>query len=272
MLVRQIEGSSPAPSGTSVTIKVPETRSAASVDTFHSKLTAFSSAESKNSFRLSDPFLMRALTFLDSKKDEYSSLKGRDMTADDFVQLIKPLLDLEKEQKENPWKIVIDTPNANGKYIADPIVQFCSGPPSYDRFLIGFRKGGEPDVKMNNSCVEGRPSLGAIQSSTGHSLEEVKRFYDEAEVQRIAILGSARVFPHPKDSKLTSNNEWGQVYSKRVESEVNKFFDHMEESGVHFTTVNGGWAGVQEGSMGVPMMSHLWELCINMMMVVAIIL
>lgn len=201
------------------------------------------------------------------------NLKGKTQQSTDSATFIKPLLNLEKESENgiSPWKVVVDMPAKDGKYFDAPVIQFCSGAPAYDRLVLTFQEDNL-DVRLDSSCIEKNPDLSVLHSrhspdQKNITLQAIKEFYDDSKVQRVAILGSARVFPYqkainPKDTSegmtpLTENNKWGQRYTSHVQNQVNKFFNYMEDNDVLFTTTNGGWAGTQEESMGVPMMSNL---------------
>jgi len=230
---------------------------------------------SEHAFDLEDETLREAFDVLARNRSRLCGLKNAktDPKAD-FESLVRPLLDAENKSKrgKKPWRVVIDMPSKDGVFIADPTVQVCSGPPSYDRIVIRFgRDGSHPTI--DNSCVESLPDLGKIRSQFSPdgkslSLQDVKEFYDGAGVQRIAILGGARVFPHPEPidpndlskgfKEPRDETVWAQGYTTRVQEEVNKFFDYLEKDDIPFTTVNGGWAGTLEGSTGVPLISHLF--------------
>lgn len=231
------------------------------------------SDKNPNELDQTDSTMIEAITHLDRLSKDLCQLKGKQQSPQDYAKLIKPLLDCEEQSKKNPksWRIVIDMATENGVYTKDPNIQICSGPPSYHRYIMNFENDGVK-TKIETACVMKDPDLSVIHSQGSpsqvtRSLEDIRAFYDSAQIQRIAILGAARVFAHPVfiDPKKTElgqkeanqNQVLAQNYNKRVEKEMNKFLDAMEATGEHFLTVNGGWAGHQEQSTGIPLISSL---------------
>ena len=211
-----------------------------------------------------EPAFIEAIKIIEKKGALLRTQEGACVRKDDYIAIIKPLLELEKlaAKGNSPWRVVIDIPSSKGNYIGYPSIQFCSAPPHYDRLIFSFKPHGV-EVKFDNTAIETNPDLKTIQSQFSpdgfnNSLSSLRKFYNEAGVERIAILGSARVFPYQKpDEPLNSNNEWAQKYVSRVQTQLNHFLNAMEQSNTLFTTVNGGWAGTQEQSMGMPMISNL---------------
>jgi hypothetical protein len=234
---------------------------------------AILSKDSPNELDQMDRTMIEALTHLESLEEDLCALKNKKQGGGDFNKFIEPLLKSEKKSKENPksWRIVIDMATEDGVYIKHPNIQICSGPPSYHRYIMNFENGGVK-VKVETECVVKKPALKSIHSKespneSSISLADIKKFYDHAHIQRIAVLGSARVFAHPElidptqpdlGQKVPEDKHlWAQKYNTRVQIELNKFLDVMEETQHNFMTVNGGWAGHQEQSTGIPLISSL---------------
>jgi hypothetical protein len=109
--------------------------------------------------------------------------------------------------------------NKENKYQADPVVQFCSGPPSYHRLVITFSEH-EIKTEVRTDSVVKSPDLSHISSSgtnegvSPKTLAEMKQGCDSDQIPRIAILGSARIFPYlpspPKEEALigVTPEEW----------------------------------------------------------------
>lgn len=222
------------------------------------------SKTNRNHFNRKDPSLQEALEFLSNNESAFRSLKGsRRQEDDEFETFIEPLLNAEAKAGSPGWRVVIDMPvNEQGIYNKDPVIQICTGGPHYERYVMKFTSTGV-EIKLDTTCVEANPDLSQIYSEPNirthdsKSLEEVKDFCDDAMIHRIAILGAARVFPHPKDeSELTRKEKIAQQYNTRVQQEVNQVLDVMGEKEAEFLLVNGGWSGKKEGSMGIPLISY----------------
>ncbi len=197
------------------------------------------SKHNPNELDLNDSTMLRAISHLESNADALGKLKGTKQASTDFKTYIQPLLDCEKASKANikSWRIVIDTAVEGGTYTKEPMIQICSGEPSYHRFIMKFDEDGVK-CEVATACVEKEPDLSVITSKGTEdpkSLSEIKEFYDSAEIQRIAILGSARVFAHPDfidpdapqkgQVEPSETNVWAINYNTRVEKELNKFLD-----------------------------------------------
>lgn len=224
-----------------------------------------------NELDQNDQTMLDAISHLENHTDALSKLKGTKPQSSDFKTFINPLLDCKKKSKGNKksWRIVVDMAVEGDTYSKDPMIQICSGEPSYHRFVMTFA-GDNVVTTVETECVVKEPDLSVISSQgtkNPQTLAETKDFYDSAQIQRIAVLGSARVFAHPDfidplapekgQKEPDTNNLWAQEYTGRVQEELNKFLDTMEEEGSQFTTVNGGWAGVKENSTGIPLISNL---------------
>ena len=217
-----------------------------------------------------DGTLLKAISHLEECAHAMGKLKGSKQGPEDFKTYIQPLLDYETESKQNAksWRIVIDMPVEGEIYSKDPTIQICSGEPSYHRFVMKFGAQGV-ETSIKTECVVKDPDLSVLRSKgagNDKTLAEVKNFYDRAQIQRIAILGSARVFAHPEiapdalETKQVGPSAtilWAQKYTGRAEKELNKLLDVMQREGTQFTTINGGWAGVKENSTGIPLISSL---------------
>jgi hypothetical protein len=233
---------------------------------------------SRSSFTRNGP-LMDALQYLDSISEQLSSVIGKEKNKAMEDEIIHTLLSFETEAKEQhfPWRFVIDFSVEKDKY-KTPVVQFCSGAPRYDRYVISFNESCEKRLEVG--CVDARPDLDCIlggvsgeQKRQQISLGTIKRCYDEAMIQRIAICGVARVFPYSTrldelelKSRLTLTEQekkefdklkWHRQYTARAQTELDGFLGLMAHEHARYTTVNGGWAGIHEGSLGMTMISNL---------------
>ena len=222
------------------------------------------STTNPNELNLADQTLIDVLNILDTNTEAICRLKGTPVKkSTDFMNFIKPLLDCETVSKRNPqsWRIVIDFAQVNGTYTQEPIIQICSGAPSYHRYIMKFGEQGVESY-VETATVVKEPDLSVLRSKGSENpqtLEQLKELYDSAQIQRIAILGSARVYAHPDLGQKNPSNDnlWGQKYTGRVERELNKVLNVMAHEKTQYTTVNGGWAGVTENSTGVPLISSL---------------
>jgi len=224
-----------------------------------------------NELNQNDRTMLDAISHLEKNADAMGKLRGTKQSSSDFMTYIKPLLDCETASKNNEksWRIVVDMAVDGDTYSKEPMIQICSGEPSYHRFVMKFGEDGV-ETAVETACVVKEPDLSVLASkgtANPQTLAEVKEFYDNAQIHRVAILGSARVFAHPEfidplapekgQIAPDKNNLWAQGYTGHVEKELNKFLDVMEQEGTQFTTVNGGWAGVRENSTGIPLISNL---------------
>jgi hypothetical protein len=180
-------------------------------------------------------------------------------------EIIDILLKLEKEAKiqKKPWRVVIDFPIYDEVY-KPPLVQICNGHPSYNRCVIEFEKT-PPELRIAANCIEKEPELRTIRGGASPTqkdlitLADTKRHYDEAGMQRIAILGKARIFPYIE----TSGSDIIKVrqaigYTANAQRQLDAFLTTMDANGDEYSTVNGGWAGRNENSMGMTMISNLF--------------
>ncbi len=225
-------------------------------------------------FKLDSKSLVKALEFLDRKKSELINLNGTPVDPAYFPSYIQPLLVFEKESTEigdKPWRFVLETPNDGQNYNRDTVAQFCSGDPRYDRLVLTFsQRSNQVSLRLEDKCVDSAPDLRAITSAVGghdNTLEALRTKYNEIKVQRIAILGAARIMPYlelknplkPEEGYKddTDDRRRAVAYTSHVQSQVDELMGYMETNDRLYTTVNGGWAGVKENSMGAPMMSNL---------------
>ncbi len=217
--------------------------------------------KNKSRFNTSDASLKHAIDFIEEKADDLRSLPGEIVDTDKtFLKFIKPLLDMEAVSKtsDRPWKFVLDFPSEAGRYSAPPTFQICSGAPDYQRIVMKFNPE-RMEVRFEFDCIDSNPDLSRIKGSENQDLAQTKRFLDRIQVQRLAILGSARVFAHRAVStEPTEKNKWAQKYTHHVQHQMNQVLDVMADCGSNYLIVNGGWAGKLEGSTGVPLMSHLF--------------
>jgi hypothetical protein len=169
---------------------------------------------------LKDPSFIQALDFLNGIEDKLSKVKGSSVKSTDIAVYIAPILAAEKLPSKHPWRCVVDMPrNKENKYQADPVVQFCSGPPSYHRLVITFSEH-EIKTEVRTDSVVKSPDLSLISSSGINegvfpkTLAEMKQACDSDQIPRIAILGSARIYPYlpspPKEEALkgVTPEEW----------------------------------------------------------------
>lgn len=225
-------------------------------------------------FKLDSESLRKALEFLDTKKNELINLNGTAVNPTYFLSYINPLMAIEKESKgpgDQPWRFVLETPNDGQNYNRDTVAQFCSGDPRYDRLVLTFSKeSSRVSLRLEDKCVESAPDLALITSAVGggdNTLAALRTKYNEIKVQRIAILGAARVMPYlelknplkPEDGYKddTDDRRRAITYTSHVQGQVDELMNYMEANDRIYTTVNGGWAGAKENSMGAPMMSNL---------------
>jgi len=230
------------------------------------------SKNNPNELNQNDKTMLDAIWCLEENAEAMCKLKGTKQASSDFMTFVKPLLDCETASKgnEKSWRIVIDMPVEGDTYSSDPTIQICSGEPSYHRYVMKFGENGV-ETAVETACVVKEPDLSVLTAEHNEgntqTLADVKDFFDAAGIQRVAILGSARVFAHPDfvDPKEPAkgqvepnkNNVWAQKYTNRVQNEINKLLDVMDKEETQFTTVNGGWAGVKENSTGIPLISNL---------------
>lgn len=227
------------------------------------ELSKLTKAQKKSEHLLESPSLKKLLAHLDNVAPHLQGLKDQTMPDTAFNNWGTPLIALEKESSTNdpkPWRFVFDAPYSEGKYINDPVVQICSGSPDYHRFVMTFSKD-KIDVKFDATCVTASPNLEAITCQNNQKTLARRREEDEeTAIQRIAILGAARMFihtlnPSPKHLELVAF----------VQGQINRFLDVFQHADPkrasheplnRFRTVNGGWAGRMEGSTGLPLMSQ----------------
>lgn len=226
--------------------------------------------------------LKAAFKHLDESAEQLMKLKGTTKAPQEdnaFEQWGKQILALEQRSKaedtgesQKPWRFVFDVPMLGNRYIEDPVVQICTGAPEFYRFVMTFERAGV-DVRFDETCIDSSPDLSVITSQSanqarrgrppGHvlNLQERKRQDEELGVQRIAILGPARVFIHE------NKNESHVALVKNIQVQMNRCLDVLEQTDVErnkgipkprYRFVNGGWAGKDEGSTGVPFISALF--------------
>lgn len=239
-------------------------------------------ADGLSSHLLESQSLKAALQHLDNVSEELKALKGKTQPDDAFGAWGVPFIGFEQRSKnedgDKPWRFVFDAPKAEGVYIEDPVVQICSGEPDYHRFMMTFTANGI-QLSFDTKCIDSNPDLSQIQSKdtmgANHipylhsqvymeqlSLETRKKQDEDSGIQRIAILGAARVFIHGLEA-----SEDHKKLTEHVQLQCNRFLDvfedarglsaQQEEPTGPFRTVNGGWAGKLEGSTGLPLISNL---------------
>lgn len=239
--------------------------------------------------------LKKAVEYLEDNLVVLRSLNGQKSNAknkeiiDEFIKGLLAFESAAKSKKAN-WRFVVDFGvGADGSF-NPPTIQFCSGAPSYNRYVVSVEPGSQVKARLVTDCVESSPDLSKVRGGEGTlrspTLEQTKQFYDKAGVQRVAILGAARVFPYNlrmeelQRSKILKEIDhegevelarlmdeearggpeklkWPREYTEHAQRELNGFLDYMASQGTPYTTVNGGWAGMKEGSMGMPMISSL---------------
>ena len=211
---------------------------------------------------LNSQSFIEALAHLEQIAEGLCVLKNKQEPKSAFAEWGIGLDKLEKISQvddQRPWRYVFDAPMSEGQYINNPIIQLCSGAPAYDRILFEFTSDGV-QINFDNTSVTADPDLTKIKCGQDRlTLDERRQQDEQKNIQRIAILGAARIFihgdkPNPAHIELT----------KRVEIQLNRFFDVFEHANSHhhlnirheprtrFRTVNGGWAGKEEGSTGLP--------------------
>lgn len=231
-------------------------------------------------FDFDEPSLQQLLRVIDEMTPALLAMQGRPPAANEFMLYVKPLLDLEKpipalESTWAKWRLVIENgKGADGNHL--PVnIQICNGPPRYDRINIDFLNN-HVQCRISTECVTAKPDLNHLMSTKAEGpsqcLASLKAFYDNAQVHRVAVLGAARVFPHlaiPEQDGMDGRPATppqpgaydeatalrGQAITQRVVGSLDQFLDVMEDKQVF--TVNGGWAGSQEGSTGLPLISSV---------------
>ena len=249
---------------------------------FQKFTTLVDAANGKSRHLLTSASLIEAFTHLDRITDHLKELKGKTEPKNAFAAWGMALAALEnrsKQEDQQPWRFVFDTPIANGTYVGDPVVQICSGEPDYHRLVMTFTSA-EVTSTFDINCIDPNPNLSTVISKNSgpdnlsmYALDQIntpivdlgmrKQQDEEAGIQRIAILGAARVFSHGEQA-----NPNHIALTKHVQRQCNLFLDVFEdidnrasspdeEPTSPFRTVNGGWAGKLEGSTGLPLISNL---------------
>lgn len=174
-----------------------------------------------------------------------------------------------KTEDAQPWRFVFDTPIHNKTYIHHPVVQICSGEPYFYRFVMTFKPDGVT-IAQDFDCVDVSPDLSKVYSERRQpnavydarvTLAERERQDAEYAIQRIAVLGPARVFIH-NEKKQREHVDLVQ----NIQLQLNNFLDFYEnpnacvEPQSRYRLTNGGWAGEGEESTGVPKISSFFGL------------
>ena len=223
-------------------------------------------------YLLASESLKDAFRHLDRVSYDLQRLKGtriEDGQQSAYEQWGSPISTLETQSQtedcEGQWRFVFDTPVQNSVYIHPPVVQICSGKPHFYRFVMTFTPE-RVKITQDFDCVDASPNLSKILSQKRQAicdlrvtLAERERQDAEYAVQRIAVLGPARVFIHAKTQRASH-----VTLVANIENQMQKFLEIYKENTGRldpqspYRLINGGWAGTTEGSTGVPFISSLF--------------
>lgn len=175
-------------------------------------------------------------------------------------ECVRDMLGFERDNDQQ-WRFVLDVVSVESGFKLT--FQVSSPAPNFHRLRMSS-SSQNPLMKtaFESGSVEAKPDLSTIKNEQGQSLLDCVKKWDAQNIPRIAVLGAARVMPqHPEEEGIvTPVEDWGTRHARFIHNGLDEIMGVVDHFQGPVGLINGGWQGLQENSVGVPLQAHHFAL------------